>query len=489
MAKKTVLSLALLIATSLTVVSGFFMNTNTVHAASYCQVTYRVTSHWSGGFGANITIQNTSGSTWSSWSLKFAFPASGQTVTQGWNGAFSQSGQNVTVTNMSWNGNVAANASVSPGFNGTWTTRNPVPTSFTVNGNVCNGSGSATPTPTPRTTPTATPTTGPTPSPTPTIGPTPSPTPTPIDARPVVSFTSPAPFATFSPGTPIQIVAAASISRGRITHVDFQAEPNSGINPIISLGSATSAPYSVTWSNPPTGTFVLIAIAYSEGPYETEETERIAITPDGRSPYPMVNITSPSNGAQFVSPATIHANASVTIGSGTITRVDFSLQGNNITYQGTAASAPYSVTWNNIFPGTYTLNAVAYATTSVGVVGNTVSIQVIVNNGPPPGGCLVKYTITEFGTGFQANLSIINGSSTTINGWKLAFTFPGNQQISSAFNSTFTQVGNKVTFTNASYDGTIASNGIVNVGFTATFTGSDPSPTDFTLNGALCSAI
>jgi hypothetical protein len=477
MAKKAILSLALLIATSLAVFSGLFVNTNVVHAASYCQVTYAVTSQWPGGFGANITIQNTSGSAWSSWSLKFAFPASGQTAGQGWNGAFSQSGENVTVTNLAWNGNVAANASVSPGFNGTWTTSNPVPTSFIVNGNACNGSGSGT---------TPTPTTGTTPTATPTIGTTPTPPP---DIRPVVSFTSPAPFATFSAGTPIQIVAAASISSGNITHVDFQAEPNSGTNPIIALGSDTTAPYSVTWSNPPTGVFVLIAIAYSDGPYATEVTERIAITPDGRSPFPMVNITSPSNGAQFLSPATIQANASVTIGSGTITRVDFSLQRNNISYQGTATSAPYSVTWNNIFPGTYTLNAVVYADTSVGVVGDTVSIQVIVNNGPPPGGCFVKYTVTQFGSSFQANLNIINGSSTTINGWKLVFTFPGNQQVSSAINSTFTQVGNQVTITNASYNGTIASNGIVNVGFSGTFSGSNPSPTDFTLNGVLCSVV
>lgn len=481
MVKKAVLSLALLIAISLAVSSGLFVNTNVVHAASYCQVTYRITSQWPGGFAANITIQNTSGSAWSHWSLKFAFPASGQAVVQGWNGAFSQSGQNVTVTNLAWNGTVGANASVTPGFNGSWTASNPVPTSFTVNGNACNGSGGGT---------TPTPTTGTAPTPTPTTGTTPTPTPTPPpDIRPVVSFSSPAPFATFRAGTPIQIVAAASISSGNITHVDFQAEPNSGTNPNIALGSATTAPYSVTWSNPPTGVFVLIAIAYSDGPYASEVTERIAITPDGNSPFPMVTITNPSNGTQFVSPATIQANASVTIGSGTITRVDFSLQGTNISYQGTATSAPYSITWNKIFPGTYTLNAVAYADTSVGVVGNTVSIQVIVNNGPPPGGCFVKYTVIQFGNSFQATLNIINGSSTTLNGWQLVFTFPGNQQVSSAINSTFTQVGNQVTITNASYNGTIASNGIVNVGFSGTFSVSNPSPTDFTLNGVLCSLI
>ncbi len=319
---------------------------------------------------------------------------------------------------------------------------------------------------------------------------TPTPTPTtPPVVRPVVSITSPAPFATFSAGTPIQIVAAASISSGNITHVDFQAEPNSGTNPNIALGSDATAPYSVTWSNPPTGVFVLIAIAYSDGPYATEVTERIAITPDGRSPFPMVNITSPSNGAQFLSPATIQANASVTIGSGTITRVDFSLQGNNISYQGTATSAPYSVTWSDIYPGIYTISAVAYANTSVGVVGNTVTIQITVNNGPPPGGCLVKYTVTQFTGGFQANLNIINASSTTINGWKLVFTFPGTQKVLYGFNGIFTQNGNQVTITNASWNSTIASNGIVNTGFSGSWSSSNPSPTDFALNGVSCRVI
>ena len=137
-----------------------------------------MTNQWPGGFGGSITVQNTSGSAWTSWNLVFAFPASGQTVTQGWNGTFTQSGQTVTVANMSWNGSVAANASVNPGFNGAWTTSNPVPTSFTVNGNACNGSTSPTPTPTTGTTPTATPTTGTTPTATPTTGTTPTITPT-----------------------------------------------------------------------------------------------------------------------------------------------------------------------------------------------------------------------------------------------------------------------------------------------------------------------
>jgi len=165
MTKRTIGSLPGMIAMFLVVFSGFFVAPGVTHAASYCQVTYTVTNQWPGGFGTNIAVQNTSGSAWSSWSLQFAFPASGQMVTQDWNGTFSQSGQNVTVTNASYNGSVASSASVSLGFNGAWTTSNPVPTSFTVNGNACNGSGDITPTPGTTQTPGTTPTPGITPTP------------------------------------------------------------------------------------------------------------------------------------------------------------------------------------------------------------------------------------------------------------------------------------------------------------------------------------
>ncbi len=182
MAKRIVISLAL-ITTILLAFSGVLVGIKSTRAAaSYCQVNYTITNQWPGGFGGSITVQNTSGAAWTSWNLKFTFPASGQTVTQGWNGVFTQSGQNVTVANASWNGSIGANGSVNPGFNGTWTSSNGVPTSFTVNGNSCNGS--TTPTPTPGTTPTATPGTTPTATPGTTPTATPGTTPTPVTGTP-----------------------------------------------------------------------------------------------------------------------------------------------------------------------------------------------------------------------------------------------------------------------------------------------------------------
>jgi hypothetical protein len=133
-------------------------------AAAGCTVTYAVSSQWPGGFGANVTIKNL-GDAVSSWSLVWSFSA-GQTVTQAWNTALTQSGTQVTAKNAGYNGSVATNGTVSFGFNGSWTSSNPVPTSFSMDGTACTG-GVTNPTTTPTTRPpTTTPTTPPTTSPT-----------------------------------------------------------------------------------------------------------------------------------------------------------------------------------------------------------------------------------------------------------------------------------------------------------------------------------
>jgi hypothetical protein len=128
-------------------------------AASGCTVTYAVSSQWPGGFGANVTIKNL-GDAVSSWSLVWSFSA-GQTVTQSWNTALTQSGSQVTAKNAGYNGSVPTNGTVSFGFNGSWNGSNPVPTSFSMNGTACTG-GVTNPPTTPTTRPPTTPTTPPT---------------------------------------------------------------------------------------------------------------------------------------------------------------------------------------------------------------------------------------------------------------------------------------------------------------------------------------
>jgi|GEM_PF-1650301 len=121
-------------------------------------VQFAVTSNWGSGFNGDVTIRNTTGLAYGSWTVEFDFD--GQ-ITTLWNGVIaSQSGSRYTVRNESWNGSLAAGGSTTFGFTAT-----PGGSAAVLRNITLIGSAAATPTPTPIPTPT----------------PTPSPTPTPID--------------------------------------------------------------------------------------------------------------------------------------------------------------------------------------------------------------------------------------------------------------------------------------------------------------------
>jgi endoglucanase len=102
---------------------------------SSCKVSYATQSEWPGGFVAQITVTNGS-SALSSWTLAFALRGD-QKITNAWNANVTQSGANVVATNVSWNGSVAPGGVISLGFQGTWTSSDASPTSFTLNGVAC----------------------------------------------------------------------------------------------------------------------------------------------------------------------------------------------------------------------------------------------------------------------------------------------------------------------------------------------------------------
>jgi cellulase/cellobiase CelA1 len=68
--------------------------------------------------------------------LRFTFTA-GQRITDSWSATWSQSGPDVSATNLSWNAVLAPNASTTIGFNASHTGTNPPPPAFTLNGNTC----------------------------------------------------------------------------------------------------------------------------------------------------------------------------------------------------------------------------------------------------------------------------------------------------------------------------------------------------------------
>ncbi|NJC85687.1 cellulose 1,4-beta-cellobiosidase [Planosporangium mesophilum] len=236
-------------------------------AATGCKVVYTVQSQWSGGFTGNISITNL-GDPLTSWKLEYDFPDAAQKVSQGWNGTFSQSGKHVTVTNMSWNGSLATNATVNPGFNGTFGSSNPVPTAFTLNGTACNGS----------------------------------------TAAPTVQITSPAANTRFTAPATIPIAASATAGSGTtISKVEFYHDG-------LLLGTDTTAPYTYDWTGVPaqTAAYHLQAIAYdaagvksstadvpvfvdaSTGPAVVTDTTAVTLQPGGSATFKVSLSKQPS---------------------------------------------------------------------------------------------------------------------------------------------------------------------------------------------------
>ncbi|MFY1670607.1 cellulase family glycosylhydrolase [Plantactinospora sp. WMMB334] len=90
-----------------------------------CTATYAVVGQWSGGFQADVRV-TAGASAISGWAVSWTFPH-GQRVSQSWNATVSSSGSSVTARNVSYNGTLAAGASTTFGFLGSWNGTNGTP--------------------------------------------------------------------------------------------------------------------------------------------------------------------------------------------------------------------------------------------------------------------------------------------------------------------------------------------------------------------------
>ncbi|NYH43130.1 chitinase [Micromonospora jinlongensis] len=89
----------------------------------------------------------------------------------------------------------------------------------------------------------------------------------------------------------------------------------------------------------------------------------------------------------------------------------------------------------------------------------------------------------DWGAGWEGRYTITNGGSSTINGWSLAFDLPSGTTLGSYWDALLTSAGQRHTFTNRSWNGSIAPGASVSFGFLASGSGS---PSGCQLNGAAC---
>ncbi|MET7439489.1 glycoside hydrolase family 48 protein, partial [Streptomyces sp. NPDC005568] len=183
-------------------------------AAVQCSVDYK-TNDWGSGFTADLTITNRGSDAISGWTLTYAYTGN-QSLTNGWNGTWSQSGKTVTAKNASWNGTIAAGAAVTTGAQFTYSGTNTAPASFAVNGTTCAGA----------------------------------------HRPPVTVLTSPTAGAVYTQGDPVPLAAtAAAADNATVSRVEFYDDTTL-------LGTDTSSPYTLSTSSLTAGSHSLVAKAY-----------------------------------------------------------------------------------------------------------------------------------------------------------------------------------------------------------------------------------
>jgi cellulose 1,4-beta-cellobiosidase len=101
-------------------------------------------------------------------------------------------------------------------------------------------------------------------------------------------------------------------------------------------------------------------------------------------------------------------------------------------------------------------------------------------------GCRVDYTANSWSTGFTGAVNVTNLGDPISGGWRVTWSFAGNQQISQGWSATIAQSGQNVTATNPSWSTSIGSNASVNFGFNASYSGTNANPASFSLNGTVC---
>ena len=103
------------------------------------------------------------------------------------------------------------------------------------------------------------------------------------------------------------------------------------------------------------------------------------------------------------------------------------------------------------------------------------------------GGCSATYTVaSQWQGGFQGGVTLTNLGD-PLTSWKLEFDFPGaGQAVSQGWNASWSQAGTHVSASNMTWNGTVATGGSVSIGFIGSWSGGNPSPATFSVNGVRC---
>lgn len=175
----------------------------------------------------------------------------------------------------------------------------------------------------------------------------------PVNSPPAISISSPTKSTAFIAPATVTIEATASDSDGSVAKVEFY-------NGTAKLGELTSAPWSYTWKEVSEGTYSITATATDNSGSRTVSAV-VTVVVEKAAPavnqLPSVTISSPSDNDSFEVPATVTLTAEATDPDGTVTRVEYYIDG---VKAGESLVTPFSFEISSDTAGTVQVIAMAY---------------------------------------------------------------------------------------------------------------------------------
>ncbi|WP_344088220.1 cellulose binding domain-containing protein, partial [Luedemannella helvata] len=119
--------------------------------------------------------------------------------------------------------------------------------------------------------------------------------------------------------------------------------------------------------------------------------------------------------------------------------------------------------------------------TSSVVTSRPPTSAVVTTGGGQSGTCSATYNlVNSWPGGFQAEVTVRNNGSSTLNGWTVSMGLPSGVSISSLWSGTVTGSSGNVTVKNAPWNGTLNGSGSTTFGFTANGSSSSTPTTGCT---------
>lgn len=232
----------------------------------------------------------------------------------------------------------------------------------------------------------------------------------------------------------------------------------------------------------PQSVYVGLAVtSHNAGMTATATFTSVAIRgPAPSNQRPTVTLTAPATSTTYTAPATITFAATASDADGTVSRVDFYANGQQV---GSDTSSPYGATWNNVPQGTFNLTAVATDNAGATTTSATATVTVNAASNQPPTSAI---TSPANGAPYTAPATIaINASASDSNGTvtKVDF-YGGSTRIGSDTTSPYSVIWSNVAagsyaLTAVAFDNAGASTASAAVNVTVNTAGPTPTRVEF----------